>query len=99
MNEDYVQPPVTLVQRGNLGLARAHWVARDTVAWPAPADPLGFYKLHFAPEGGLGLAPPGGVPSGPGDQTLSLLFDPAGLDAAVLAKFPHLAGYAALKLN
>lgn len=81
--------------KGNLGLAKAYWVNADTIAWQVPGGADNTYKLHFDPNGDLSLTP-GGVTGG---NSLDLVYDPAGLSAAVLAKFPHLAGYSALKLN
>src|SRR5262249_10076670 len=78
----------------DLRLARAHWVARDTIAWNA-GDANALYRLHFAPDGGLQLEPT----SVTGGQVVSLTHDPDGLSAPILAKFPHLRGYAALKLS
>jgi pullulanase len=81
--------------KGNLGLAKAYWVTEDTIAWKVPGGAANSYKLHFEPNGGLSLTPDGIS----GGQSIDLRYDPAGLSAAVLAKFPHLAGYSALKLD
>ncbi|HEX8180514.1 MAG TPA: pullulanase-type alpha-1,6-glucosidase [Pyrinomonadaceae bacterium] len=90
--------PVAGTQRGDLTKARAHWLTRDTIAWRAAnmADGArGSYKLYFAPEGGLTLTPHGID----GGESITLSYDPAGLSPALRAKFPHLAGFAALKLS
>jgi len=80
---------------GNLDEATAHWVSEDIVAWNRGS--MGdTYQLHFAANGGLNLDETGVVNS---DATLLLTYDPAGLPAEVTDKFPHLAGYAALKLD
>ncbi len=81
--------------RGNLAKAKAHWVLRDTLAWPAapPADGSAFW-LHFDPSGAMTLTQDGIV----GGTALALTVDPAGLPPSVLEKFPHLAGATALKL-
>jgi pullulanase-type alpha-1,6-glucosidase len=81
--------------KGNLGLAQAHWVTRDTIAWKISGGAANSYALHFDPTGALKLEP-GGITGG---DSVKLRYDPAGLSPAVLAKFPHLAGYAALKLD
>ncbi|HEY0603051.1 MAG TPA: pullulanase-type alpha-1,6-glucosidase [Herpetosiphonaceae bacterium] len=81
--------------KGNLGLAKAHWVDADTIAWQVPGGEDNTYTLHFDPEGDLMLTPDGVT----GGDSIDLVYDPAGLSAAVLAKFPHLAGYSALKLD
>jgi pullulanase-type alpha-1,6-glucosidase len=81
--------------RIDLARARAHWLARDTIAWPpGPNTATQTYRLHFAPTGGLQLNA-GGVTGG---ESLALTVDPAGLAPALRAKFPHLAGFVALKL-
>ncbi len=79
--------------QGNLNQAKAHWVSEDTLAWNAGSAADSF-RLHYAADGGLALDESGVV----GGSSLPLTVDPAGLTAEVLAKFPHLAGYKALKL-
>ncbi len=79
---------------GNLNQAKAHWVSEDTIAWNA-GSAADTFALHYAAEGGLGLDE-GGVTGA--EQTLSLAWS-AGLPAAVLEQFPHLAGYDALTLD
>ncbi|HEX6289918.1 MAG TPA: pullulanase-type alpha-1,6-glucosidase [Herpetosiphonaceae bacterium] len=81
--------------KGNIGLAQAHWVAADTIAWKVAGGAANTYRLHFDPDGGLTLTP-GGITGG---QSVTLTYDPNGLSPAILAKFPHLAGYAALKID
>ena len=80
---------------GNLDEATAHWVSEDIVAWNR-GSAGDTYQLHFAANGGLSLDETGVVDS---DGSLLLTYDPAGLPAEVTDKFPHLAGYAALKLD
>jgi pullulanase len=82
---------------GNLGLARAHWVTRDTIAWNSGRiDPGTVFRLHADPTGSGALAlSDDGVSGG---IAFDLTVDPAGLSADVRARFPHLAGYTALKL-
>jgi pullulanase-type alpha-1,6-glucosidase len=80
---------------GNLSRARAHWVSEDTIAWNPGVHPSGAaFALHYAAEGGLTLGPDGVT----GGQRIPLQHDPAGLTEEVEARFPHLAGYAALRL-
>lgn len=81
--------------RGNLNLAQAYWVARDTIAWPIDAPAGSTFALQYAPEGGLELTPEGVT----GGETIALTLDEAGLNEAVLGKFPHLAGALVLKLG
>ncbi len=88
--------PAPPVQRGDLAKARAHWLARDTIAWPPGAGgAANAYRLFFAPTGGLRLTPDGIS----GGDSIVLTYDPAGLSPNLRAKFPHLANFAALKLS
>ncbi|MFN7967044.1 MAG: pullulanase-type alpha-1,6-glucosidase [Acidobacteriota bacterium] len=81
--------------KGNLNLARAHWLTRDTLAWNAPAPSGSSYYLHSDPDGALKLTPEGVS----GGTAVPLTVDPAGLSPALKAAFPHLATYTALKLD
>jgi pullulanase-type alpha-1,6-glucosidase len=69
---------------GNIGHARACWVAADTIAWNQGAwNPAGSsVSLRYGEEG----------------IEIPLTHDPAGLSAAVREKFPHLAGFPAFRL-
>ncbi len=80
---------------GNLDQATAHWVSEDLVAWNVGAAGDTF-RMHHAADGGLSLDDSGVVGS---DNVLTLIFEPAGLPAEVTDKFPHLAGYSALRLS
>jgi pullulanase-type alpha-1,6-glucosidase len=80
---------------GNITLARAHWLTRDTIAWNVAGDPANSYRLHYDPNGALTLDPAGVQ----GGQALTLTYDPAGLSAALKAAFPHLAAYKVFKLS
>ncbi|HZI75425.1 MAG TPA: hypothetical protein VFD73_15675, partial [Gemmatimonadales bacterium] len=82
-------------QVGSLNTAMAHWITRDTIAWQVPCTPQDIYTLHYSPTAGLQLQPQGIA----GGQTLSLTCDPTGLGPAILARYPYLSGYAALKLS
>ena len=88
------QPPAA-TQHGDLTKARAHWLTRDTIAWRVAGEAGNSYRLFFDPAGALQLTP-GGIGGG---ESIALQFDPAGLSPALRAKFPHLAGFAALKLS
>ncbi len=80
---------------GDLRKARAHWLARDTVAWnPAGFTPGSMVELHYDPAAGLALEPDGVS----GGTAIPLVRDPAGLSAELRARFPQLSGYAAFKL-
>ncbi len=86
---------------GDLGQAKAHWLTKDLLAWPASAVPAGAepqalrWRLHQAPEGGLGLD----AEAVTGGSSVPLTVDPAGLPAEVVERFPHLDGYLALRLD
>ncbi|MEM1206969.1 MAG: pullulanase-type alpha-1,6-glucosidase, partial [Acidobacteriota bacterium] len=81
---------------GNLNLARAHWLGEDLIGWDsAAAQGAAAVSLHYAEDGDLQLSADGLV----GGMTAPLTLDPAGLPEAVKAKFPHLAGYAAYRLD
>ncbi len=81
--------------RGDLRLARAHWLSRDTFAWNPASLPEGaVVRLHRSDDAGLTLGA-GGVEGG---TAIDLVRDPGGLPAALREKFPHLAGFAAFRL-
>jgi pullulanase len=80
---------------GNLNFAAAHWVTADTIAWNIDAPEDGTYTLHYDPEGAITL----GANGVEGGQSLSLTLNPAGLGEPVLAKFPHLADFAAFTIS
>lgn len=82
----------------DLTKAKAHWVTRDLVAWPADqvpdADPATLrWRLHWSRDGGLAADADGITGSSAG-----LTLDPAGLPASVTARFPALKGYLALRV-
>lgn len=80
---------------GNLAEATAHWVSQDIIAWNAgSADDT--FMLYYAANGGMSLDETGVVGA---DGSLALTYDPAGLPAAVTDRFPHLASFAALRLD
>jgi pullulanase len=87
----YATPPA--ITFGNLGEAKAHWLAAGTVVWPGtPAS--GSYKLYYAANGGLGSAPEGVTGA---DGSIDLAIGGA-LAPALASKYPHLAGATALTL-
>jgi len=85
----------------DLSKAKAFWVGKDLVAWPATAVPTGAnlallkWRLHWSPTGGLAVD----AESVTGGSVADLSYDPAGLPAAVLASHPELKGYFALRLG
>jgi len=84
------QPPH---QVGNVHNAHAHFVTRDTIAWPN-ADSTNAFRLFYSQTGGISSGEAGIA----GGQSLPLTVDPGGLSPAVLTKFPALTGALALKL-
>ncbi|BDG05271.1 pullulanase-type alpha-1,6-glucosidase [Anaeromyxobacter oryzae] len=80
--------------RGNLGLARAHWVAPDLIAWDLVPSSGDVTTLHADPAAGLTLAQDGVH----GGESFPLTWDPDGLPPEVKARFPHLAAYQAYRL-
>ena len=74
----------------------AHWLEQDLIAWNLPSDTAGWsFRLHWAPEGGLAVDDEAVT----GGQSLPLTLDPAGLPDEVVAAYPHLAAYEALRLS
>ena len=74
----------------------AHWLEQDLIAWNLPSDTAGWsFRLHWAPEGGLAVDDEAVT----GGQSLPLTLDPAGLPDEVIAVYPHLAAYEALRLS
>ncbi|HEV7609157.1 MAG TPA: pullulanase-type alpha-1,6-glucosidase [Steroidobacteraceae bacterium] len=80
---------------GDLTKAQAYWLSADTIAWNAPADAT--VTLFADPDGALTLDGPG-IVTAANSRSWALIRDPAGLDAALKARFPHLANLAAFKL-
>lgn len=77
------------------GEESAHWIDRGTIAWPAawaPDPAASTFALHGSPTGGLSVQD-----LGDGDP-VTLTYDPAGLTAAQLERFPALEGYLALRV-
>ncbi len=81
--------------RGNLGKAQAYWVAKDTIVWNVIGSPKYTYALHYDPLGTLKLE----IGQIAGGQTIPLAFEKAGPGETVLKKFPHLAGFSALRMS
>jgi len=85
------QPPRKV---GDVHKAHAHFVTRDTIAWPN-ADSTNTYRLYDSLTGGISSGETGVS----GGQSIALTVDPGGLSSAVLAKFPALTGALALKIG
>ncbi len=80
---------------GNLKEATAHWVTADTIAWDIEPSDEHTYRLEYSPTGGTLNQSFDGITGG---DSLVLTVDPDGLSDEVIAKFPHLAGYTALRI-
>ncbi|MDQ0373057.1 pullulanase-type alpha-1,6-glucosidase [Cellulomonas humilata] len=77
------------------GEERAHWIDARTIAWPAawaPTPAESTFALYGSPTGGLSVADLGD------GEPVALTYDPAGLTAAQLERFPALEGYLALRV-
>jgi pullulanase-type alpha-1,6-glucosidase len=81
--------------QGDLTKAQAYWLAADTIAWNVPADTT--VRLFADPDGALTLDGPG-IVAAARSRSWTLAHDPAGLSAALRAKFPHLANLPVFKL-
>jgi pullulanase len=89
----YTAQPVIKV--GDVTRAKAHFVTRDTIAWPGGLA-TSTYALYAATAGGITTEVSGVIGGG---TPVALTVEAAGLPAAVTAKFPHLAGALALKVG
>ncbi len=82
--------------RGSIKQAKAHWVTADTIAWDVDTETADSFALHYSPTGAALSLSESGVKGG---QAIPLTLDANGLSDDILAKFPHLAGFAALKIS
>ncbi len=73
---------------------RAYWLSRDYLGWNTDSGTPASYRLYAAPNGGLAATPDGLT----GGTSYPLSVDPAGLPAAIRARFPAQAGLTALRL-
>ncbi|MFC6358894.1 pullulanase-type alpha-1,6-glucosidase [Luteococcus peritonei] len=93
----------TAGSKPDLKTAKAIWVDRETIAWPAAQVPKGVdpssltWRLHWSPSGSLVVDAESLVADDA--QQADLVHDPAGLDAATLKAHPELKGYLALHLD
>lgn len=81
---------------GNLRDLKAHWVTADTIAWNVDTEKAESYALYYSPTGTPLSLNDKGIQGG---TAIPLTLDPNGLSDDVLAKFPHLRNFAALKLS
>lgn len=78
---------------GNIKQAFVHWVTADTIALDVGTELLPTtFQLHYGDS--LSLTPTGIT----GGEVVTLTVDEAGLSNEILARFPHLQGFQALKL-
>ena len=85
------QPPRKV---GDVHKAKAHFVTRDTIAWPN-ADASNTFRLYYSLNGGISSGQDGVS----GGQSIPLTVDANGLSSDILAKFPALQGALALKIG
>jgi pullulanase-type alpha-1,6-glucosidase len=79
----------------DLTKAKAYWLAKDLLAVPAAPHPEWYrWRLHGSTTGSLRVDA-----DDIGGSSSPLRYDSGGIPAEVLAKFPHLAGYTALRLD
>ncbi|MCG8572584.1 MAG: DUF3372 domain-containing protein, partial [Spirochaetes bacterium] len=81
--------------KGNLNQAEAIWVNQDTLAWNINVEANYSATLHYSLAGDLAISADGID----GGDKITLTYEPAGLSQEVLAKFPHITGYTAFKIN
>ncbi len=87
------EPAVSLA---NFKDAKAHWLAKNTLAWPSvPAS--GSYRLYYAANGNITVDATGRFVGADGSYDLTI--DGSGLSAPLQAKFPHLKAATALKMS
>lgn len=79
---------------GQLDRLRAYWVRRDTIVWNIHALPNARYELHYSLDGSLELTAQG-IRHG---KVLPLERHLQGLDADLVAAFPHLQGLPVFRL-
>ncbi len=81
----------------DLTKAEAQWVTADTIAWDIGDMPIEgtAFKLFYSPEATLQANSAGFS----GGNSIDLTYNPDGLSADVLERFPFLAGYAAFTIS
>ncbi len=83
----------------DLTKAKAHWVGRGLLAWPATGVPAGTrperlrWRLHWSAAADLAVDDEAVI----GGSSSGLTYDDRGLPAAVIAERPELKGYLALR--
>jgi pullulanase-type alpha-1,6-glucosidase len=88
------EPDVSLLAFGDLTRARAHWLDRSTIVWRVRANEGDAFRLHASRDADLAITTEGLA----GGETVDLVVEPTGIPRDILARFPHLIGYTALRL-
>ncbi len=89
------KPDIQVAGSGDLSKAQAYWLERDLFAWNlGTVVPDTVFSLHASADASLALSE-AGVMNG---EAFELVIDERGLPEHVIAKFPHLADYTALRL-
>jgi pullulanase-type alpha-1,6-glucosidase len=78
------------VAQGNLGLAQAHWISADTIAWDVDHEDGNVYTLYYDAAGDLSLDAAEGIVGG---ESITLTYNPDGMSENQAARFPQLARY------
>ncbi|HUS95088.1 MAG TPA: pullulanase-type alpha-1,6-glucosidase [Patescibacteria group bacterium] len=81
--------------KGDISNRSAYWVSRETIAWDVDSYGATNFSLYYSISDPISLDNTGVT----AENEIPLTLDPNGLDEAVTAKFPHLTGFAALKIG
>ncbi len=79
----------------DIALSKAHWVTRDTIAWNITPEEGMAFRVFYSAVAGIEVAGPAMA----GGSSVTLTVDEAGLSEEVLAKFPQLEGYTAIRFS
>ncbi len=88
------RPDVSALAFGDLTRFKAQWLDRTTIAWNVPASAGATFRLHGSPTAALRVTKDGVT----GGESVTLTPDAQGLSPALLARFPQLRGYSALRI-
>ena len=89
------EPPDVRSGGGDIRARRAHWVRSDLIAWDVGVITPGQTFALYGAKTGLVLDEAGIT----GAAGIDLALDERGLPAGVVRQFPHLAGFAALRID
>ncbi|MFH1279050.1 MAG: pullulanase-type alpha-1,6-glucosidase [Candidatus Eisenbacteria bacterium] len=90
-----VAPDVDALALGDIGLARAHWVAEDLLLWKGSGRDEEAYRLHWSADEEFVLTPEGVS----GGSSIVLGSDPGSVDESIRERFPHLGRSGALRVS